>query len=76
MHSWSTVLVSHSVVDCGPLTDPTNGQVDTFSGTIFGSVATFSCNTGYMLNPRELQMVICGVDGVWPTNIPTCAGGS
>ena len=69
-------LLNYSVVDCGPFTDPTNGQVDTSSGTTFGSVATFSCNTGYMLNPRELQMVTCGANGVWPTNISTCAGES
>ena len=64
----------YSVVDCGPLTAPANGHVNTSNGTTFGSVATLSCRTGYTLNPRELQMVTCGVDGAWPTI--TCAGES
>ena len=63
----STVSIS-----CGTLTHPTNGQVDTSSGTTFGSVATFSCNTGYRLSHQ--QVVMCGADGMWSTASPSCLG--
>ena len=59
-------------VGCGPLIAPTNGQVDTPSGTTFGSVATFSCNTGYVLSHQ--QVVMCGVDGMWSPARPSCLG--
>ena len=58
--------------DCGPLTDPDNGQVDTSSGTTFGSVATFSCNTGYKLSHQ--QVVMCGADGMWSPDSSSCLG--
>ena len=62
-----------TAVDCGPLPNPTNGEVDTSSGTTFGSVATFSCNTGYRLSHQ--QVVMCGADGMWfPANL-SCLGG-
>ena len=62
------------VANCDPLFNPTNGQVDTSSGTTFGSLATFSCNTGYRLSHQ--QMVMCGADGVWFPASPSCIGES
>ena len=62
-----------TAVDCGPLTDPTNVQVNTSSGTTFGSVATFRCNTGYRLSHQ--QVVMCGADGMWSPASPSCLGG-
>ena len=61
-----------TVVRCGPLTNPTNGQVDTPSGTTFGSVATFSCNTGYIMSHQ--QVVMCGADRMWTPASPSCLG--
>ena len=62
-----------TAVDCGPLTNPTNGEVNLPSGTTFGSVTTFSCNTGYRLSHQ--QVVMCGADGMWSPANPSCLGG-
>ena len=61
-----------TAVDCGPLPNLDNGQVDTSSGTAFGSVATFSCNTGYRLSHQ--QVVMCGADRMWSPASPSCLG--
>ena len=60
----------HLAIECGPLTDLTNGQVDTSNGTRFGSVATFNCDIGYILSHK--QVVMCGADGMWHPASPTC----
>ena len=60
-------------IDCGTLTQPTDGQVNT-SITTFGSVATFRCNTGYRLSHQ--QVVMCGADGMWSPASPSCLGES
>ena len=57
-------------IDCGPLTYPANGQVDTSSGTTFGSTASYSCSKGYTLNGVNTR--ICGIDGVWSNSQPSC----
>ena len=57
-------------IDCGPLTDPTNGQVDTSSGTTFGSTATYTCDTGYTLSGSQSRT--CGADGMWSSSNPVC----
>ena len=54
------------VVDCGILAFLANGQVDTSSGT----TATYTCNTGYILNGPSSRT--CGSDGVWSPGAPTC----
>ena len=59
-------------IDCGTLTDPTNGRANTSSGTTFGGVATFNCNTGYRLSHQ--QVVMCGADGMWSPASPSCLG--
>ena len=69
------LLYRHNIyfrMNCGPLTDPDNGQVDTSFGTTFGSVAAFSCNTGYRLSHQ--QVVMCGADGMWSPASPSCLG--
>ena len=65
------VLFLYTVVDCGPITNPSNGQVNTSNGTTFESVVTFSCNAGYMLSHQ--QMLMCGADGMWSPDI-LCLG--
>ena len=59
-----------TVVDCGPLTDPVNGAVDTSSGTTFTNTATYTCNSGFGVNGGE--SVTCRSDGNWSPNPPTC----
>ena len=65
-------LISHQnhPVDCGPLTNPDNGQVDTPQGTTFNQVATYSCNNGYLLVGNMTR--VCQVDGRWSGTDPFC----
>ncbi len=55
-------------VDCGSLTDPTNGMVDTPT-TTFGSTATYTCNSGYNGDTTRT----CGDTGDWSGSDPTCS---
>ena len=57
-------------VDCGDLTDPTDGAVNTSSGTTFNMNATYSCNTGYNLNGTNTRT--CQADRMWSGSDPTC----
>ena len=61
-----------TTVNCGLLTDPTNGQVDTSSGTTFGSTATYTCDTGYTLSGSQSRT--CRADGNWTSTEPLCRG--
>ena len=61
-----------SAVNCGPLTNPDNGQVDTSNGTTFGSTATYTCDTGYTLSGSQSRT--CGADEMWISTEPTCSG--
>lgn len=58
------------IKDCGPLSDPGNGVVDTSNGTTFGEVATFFCDTGYSLIGDDQRD--CQSDGLWGGTSPTC----
>jgi len=59
-----------TAVDCGPLTDPANGQVSHPDGTTFGQTATYSCNTGYNLVGDSTRT--CQATGNWSGNAPIC----
>ena len=61
-----------TVVDCGNLTHPANGQVNHTAGTTFGQTATYNCNTGY--NLVGLSTLTCQATGNWSGSAPTCAG--
>ena len=59
----------YTVVDCGSLTDPDNGQVSTTT-TTYTSNADYTCDTGYSLagvNQRN-----CTAAGTWTDGEPTC----
>ena len=60
------------VTNCGLLTDPDNGQVNTSSGTTFGSTATYTCDNGYALSGSQTRT--CGADGNWTSSEPFCQG--
>ena len=57
------------VAVCGFLPDPENGSV-TISGPTLGSVATYSCDTGYDLI-GDMERV-CQDNGTWSGNQPVC----
>ncbi|XP_064386419.1 uncharacterized protein LOC135334961 isoform X2 [Halichondria panicea] len=57
-------------VDCGPLNPPSNGAVDTSSGTTFMMTATYTCNTGYNIVGSDTRT--CGEDKTWTPDAPTC----
>ena len=61
------------VVNCGALTNPTNGQVSHTGGTTYGQTATYSCNTGYNLVGNSTRT--CQATGMWSGSVPTCQGG-
>ena len=69
-------VVSHdvslllTVVDCGTMTDPTNGQVSHTAGTTFEQTATYSCDTGYILVGDNNRT--CQATGVWSGSEPIC----
>ena len=61
-----------TVVDCGNLTHPTNGQVNHTSGTTFRETSTYSCNTGYDLVGDSTRT--CQATENWSGSEPTCQG--
>ena len=62
----------HTAVDCGNLTNPTNGQVNLSAGTTFGQTATYGCNTGYNLVRDSIRT--CQATGEWSGSVPNCEG--
>ena len=64
------IFLLSTVEDCGPLTNPANGQVSHTSGTTFGQTATYSCDAGYNLMGGSTRM--CQADGMWSGSEPTC----
>ena len=59
-----------TVVDCGTLTNPVNGQVNYTAGTTFGQDATYSCNTGYILVGSNARL--CQATELWSGSPPIC----
>lgn len=56
-------------LSCGHLDSPKDGKV-IISGTTPGSVATYSCNPGFIL--VGLFKRTCQINGKWSGNAPTC----
>ena len=59
-----------TAVDCGALSNLTNGQVDHTAGKTFEQAATYSCNTGYNLVGDSTHT--CQATGEWSGSAPTC----
>ncbi|XP_064386974.1 sushi, von Willebrand factor type A, EGF and pentraxin domain-containing protein 1-like [Halichondria panicea] len=59
---------------CSDLTALTNGMIGYNMGTVspkpVGTVATYTCNPGYILNGGTTRT--CGSDGVWSESVPVC----
>ena len=60
----------NTVVDCGLLSDISNGQVNTSSGTTYNQTVTYSCYTGYYLVGSSVRT--CQADGTWSLTAPVC----
>ena len=56
--------------DCGPITSPTDGSVDSSEGTVYLSVAVFECNLGYTMAGSETSM--CEATADWSDPTPDC----
>ena len=66
----SVVSLSVTAVNCGALANPSNGTVDTSSGTTFMMTATYTCNPGYTLTGDMTRT--CQADGMWNSSEPAC----
>lgn len=60
-----------SPVDCGALTNPSNGTVNTSGGTTFGSTATYACNPGYMSSGGNASRM-CQANMTWSGSPLVC----
>ena len=58
--------------DCGNLTELDNGEIDHSEGTVYMSVANFTCHEGYILTPHNFTSVTCLSNGSWSNTVPTC----
>ena len=56
--------------DCGALSNPNGATADTSAGTTYQSVATFTCNTGYVMN--GVSTSTCQANGQWDNTDPVC----
>ena len=56
-------------MDCGRLSDPTNGDVS-FRTTTFNSRAAYSCNNGFLLVGQTTR--VCQSNGEWSGKAPVC----
>ena len=64
-------IVPLDIIDCGTLSNPTNGNVALVNGdTQYGAIATYSCNSGYTLNGTTDRQ--CLSNGQWNASNPTC----
>ena len=55
------LFYDHSAaVDCGELTDSTEGNVQ-FARTTFGSVAVYECDENYVLSGGNTRLTKCGL---------------
>ena len=67
--TWSGVSPICKLVLCPALTMPDHGSIIT-NGLTYGSMATYSCNTGYTIEGENIRN--CQSDGDWSGIIPTC----
>ena len=69
-HPENLIYIMQNVTsDCGGLSNPVYGAVDTPSETTYGEQASYVCNTGYNLVGNS--QTLCQADGNWET-APTC----
>ena len=64
------LFLTFIAVNCGDLTVPINGAVDTSSGTTYRETATYTCDTGYQLVGNMIRS--CQANGEWSLSAPSC----
>ena len=57
-------------MNCGPLESPSNGTLDTSSGTTYPETATYTCDPGYQLVGATART--CQDNGEWSSSEPDC----
>jgi hypothetical protein len=67
--TWSGTAPTCSIVNCGGLTNPTNGSVSAPS-TTYGSTATYSCSASFGLSGSATRT--CQASGSWSGTAPMC----
>ncbi|CAH1797704.1 unnamed protein product [Owenia fusiformis] len=67
--TWSGSDASCTIVDCGSLDTPANSTL-VITGTVYNSVATFTCPTGYNLKGNSSRT--CLSTGMWSNHQPEC----
>ncbi len=60
-------------IDCGPLSNPTNGEVTTAKGTGVDATAVYTCNQGYECSGCQTKRT-CLNTGQWNGTPATCKG--
>ncbi|XP_060560466.1 sushi, von Willebrand factor type A, EGF and pentraxin domain-containing protein 1-like [Ruditapes philippinarum] len=66
--TWDTAICS--IIDCGRLDDPMNGNINTSNGTTYGSTATYTCDEGLDIIGDVTR--ICDSNGKWSNTKPDC----
>lgn len=68
---WSGSVPCCDITECPALTDdPPHGSVDISGGHEIGDVATYSCDTCWMLEGVATRT--CLLDGTWDGTVPSC----
>ena len=68
--------LSYTVIDCGGLTEPDDGQITFTSGVVatiatgLNVVATYTCSEGYRLDGDAVRT--CQANGQWDGAEPSC----
>ncbi|XP_064386347.1 sushi, von Willebrand factor type A, EGF and pentraxin domain-containing protein 1-like [Halichondria panicea] len=68
---WSSTAPTCEIVNCGYLDAPSNGAVDTSSGSTYLQRATYTCSPGYTLTGGDMTRT-CQVNGMWSSSEPAC----
>ena len=66
----SIFIVSFSALSCPNLSSPSNGNIALSSSNFVGSIATYSCNSGYKATFSSTRY--CQADGQWSGGAPSC----
>lgn len=64
---------THTAIDCGPLDEPSDGYITYSESTALGSVAQYSCDFGYTLEPSLAPPFrTCTSSGEWDSIARSC----
>ena len=66
-------FIASVVIDCATLPSPLNGEVKVSDGSLFDSVANYTCRVGYTLSGGPPTRT-CQANGIWSNTQPSCTG--